>query len=70
MAKKRIKPISPADRHKPRKMVGLPPRVYHLLRELARRNKRPLTWEIRRLVEEEAERMGLEVPPPEADEDG
>lgn len=56
------------SRHKPRKMVSLSPRLYDLLKQLARRNKRPLVWEARIAIchallvakiisEEEAERM-------------
>ena len=40
MAKKRT-----GSRHKPRKMLAIPPRLYEQLAELASRNERPINWQ-------------------------
>lgn len=48
-------PAAPApprkgSRHKPRKMMPLPPWLYTLLKADARRNSRPATWHLRHIV--------------------
>ena len=59
---------SPEPRKK-RKMIGVPKRLHKLLTDLADKNSRPVTWQLRRMIEDEAKREGIPVPPPGADED-
>lgn len=42
-----VQRAKPADRHKPRRMVGLTPEEHDLLSHLAEKNQRPLLWELR-----------------------
>lgn len=47
-------PVAPTQpkgsRHKPRKMMPLPPWLYEVLKEDARRNDRPATWHLKHIV--------------------
>jgi hypothetical protein len=54
-----------ADRHKLRKMLALPPRLHAQLAALAEQNSRPLSWEVRRILEQALRDAGLWPPPPE-----
>jgi predicted DNA-binding protein len=40
------------DRHKPRKMVPVPLDLYEAIAELAKKNSRPVSWEIRLAIED------------------
>ena len=62
MAKKRSTSAA-GDRHKPRRPIWLPPRLYAQLAALAGRNDRPITWEARRIVEQALRDAGLWPPP-------
>jgi hypothetical protein len=59
---------STKDRHKPRKMLPLPPRLYEQLVALAGQNSRPVNWEGRRIIEQALRDAGLWPPPPEESE--
>jgi hypothetical protein len=64
MAKKK----SPSDsrrgsRHKPRRTVAYPPRLYEMLVVLAERNQRPINWEARLILERPLKEAGLWPPP-------
>jgi hypothetical protein len=43
----------------PRKMVPLTPDVFEALRRLAEQNERPVSWELRRILVAELERLGF-----------
>jgi predicted DNA-binding protein len=43
-------PTRSGSRHRPRKMVPLPPWLYERLQAAARRHNRPATWELRHIV--------------------
>jgi hypothetical protein len=60
-------PEKGADRHLPRSMVALPPRMHRQLKKLAERNNRPVSWELRHVVQKHLEENGLW--PPAGDED-
>lgn len=47
------------SRHKPRKMISISPRQYELIKQLARRNKRPLAWEVRIAINAALVQAGL-----------
>jgi hypothetical protein len=47
------------SRHKPRKMISLLPRHYEALKELARRNQRPIVWEARIAIAKALVEAGL-----------
>jgi predicted transcriptional regulator len=47
------------DRHLPHKVVRLDPNLYNLLKVLADRNKRPVSWEIRLALAKHLEENGL-----------
>lgn len=42
-----VAPARAGSRHKPRKMISLSTRQYEALKEVARRNQRPIVWEAR-----------------------
>ena len=63
MGTSKKKKMQATDRHKPRKMVPLPLAVHRLLKEMADRNDRPLSRELKRIITKAAEDAGL--PPPE-----
>ena len=50
MAKKKTGPKK--DQHKPHRLVRIPLELYDQLRKVAERNKRPVSWEIRLILEE------------------
>ena len=62
MAKKRST-VAGGDRHKPRRPIFLPPRLYAQLAALAEQNDRPISWEARRIVEQALRDAGLWPPP-------
>jgi hypothetical protein len=47
----------------PRKMVQLVPEVYEALRQFAKHNQRPLSWELQRILIAELEKVGFWPPP-------
>ena len=47
------------SRHKPRKMIALSPKLYDRLKQLARKNGRPLSWEARIALERRLIEAGL-----------
>ncbi len=60
------KPPRQGSRHRPRKMISFRPELYDLLAELAKRNKRPLSWEAEIIVEAALSEAGLWPPPGDA----
>jgi hypothetical protein len=53
---------SSTSRHKPRKMVPIQERLHALLKELAERNDRPMSREIRTAIISHLEKAGLWPP--------
>lgn len=51
------------DYHTARKMFRISDALHEQFRELARRNKRPMSWEIRIALENHLSANGMEVPP-------
>lgn len=67
MAKKRTSEDDHTkDRHKPRRTVALAPSLYAQLEEFARRNHRPVLWQLRLILEAVLEQEGLWPPPARA----
>jgi hypothetical protein len=67
MAKKprKVKPMQtaqPTDRHRSKAMARIPEDVYDLMKELAARNSRPFSWELRLALIEHLQRNGLWPP--------
>jgi hypothetical protein len=58
------------DRHAPYSMVRLAPDLHRQLKKLARRNRRPLAWELRRILEEALQAEGLWPPSDEETDPG
>ncbi len=56
-------PARSKDRHKRRKMIPLPPRVFEQLQVAAERHNRPLSWQLRLIVVAWLEQEGLWPPP-------
>jgi hypothetical protein len=56
------------DKHAPRSMVGISPQLHQQLKILADRNGRPVSWELRLLIQRHLEANGLW--PPEAEQTG
>ena len=52
------------DRHKPRRMIAFPPKLYEQLAALAAQEDRPIQWEAHRIIRQALEAAGLWPPPP------
>lgn len=53
------------DRHKDRNNLSVPTPHYEQLKKLAAKNRRPITWEVRVLLEDALRAAGLWPPPPD-----
>jgi hypothetical protein len=71
MAKKKKPPETPppapsgekSDRHMPRGMIGLPAWLHEMIQDQARKEEKPLTWLIKRLIVDYLKSKGKEIPP-------
>jgi len=59
-------PAQAGDRHKDRQSVRLSGRLYLALKDLAKKNRRPLRWEVIAALEDHLRTAGM-WPPPESD---
>lgn len=60
------------DRHKPRKSLGLPPKLHGHYKHLAAKNRRPLRWELITVLEDHLRDLGIDpssTPAPFPDDD-
>lgn len=51
------------SRHKDRVMLSLPTALYAQLKALADKNRRPVTWEARAIIEDALATLGMWPPP-------
>jgi hypothetical protein len=58
-------PAAPADRHGTRHQMNIPDPYYTLLQALAKRYGRPMSWQLRMILQEALRAEGL-WPPPDA----
>lgn len=63
MAQKKNPTDRSRDRHKPRRTIAFPPRMYDALVQLAAQNDRPINREAHRIVRKALEEAGLWPPP-------
>jgi hypothetical protein len=58
--------VKPGDRHKPRRMVGVPTPMANAIEEWATARYSDLTTEVRAALLEFIQSRGIKLPPPEA----
>ena len=61
MAKKKKEPAP--DQHTSNSMVRLPKPLHELLKQAARMNQRPATWELKVALLKHFKELGMEIPP-------